>query len=166
MTRINNKSDFKIIERRRGGKALACVPFKFTYFVNMNKAYRIAEYDGKQYIGCTPTDDGLGIIVAINDARLGIGSLKVNREYSVPDNSYSDRICNVKSKEGTGIVLTDGETEAVVVELEVILPFDCESTPDVPLAKVVDGVLVISGMLDNSVLVLGFGSVNNNVLSL
>lgn len=169
MSRINHKSDFKIIERRSGGKALACVPFKFTYFVNMNKAYHIAEYDGKQFKGCSPTDDGLGIIVAMNDAGLGIGSLKINREYSVPDNSYLDRICNVTSKEVTGIQLTDGVTEDVVVELEVILPFDYEPTPDipdVPLAKVVEGVLVTSGIVDNSVLVLGFGSVTNNVLSL
>lgn len=170
--RINYQSDWKLVERVEGGGSLALVPFRFTYYVSMNKGAYVAEWDGKEYRGCSPTADGLGVVVAIDAAALGLGCVRVKREYFVRDASYADGVCDVVSVEELDVELTKGATDAVVVGVNVRLPFDAADVPDVPdipdvpLAKVVEGVLVTSGIVDNSVLVLGFGSVTNNVLSL
>jgi hypothetical protein len=158
-----------LVERVEGGGSLALVPFRFTYYVSMNKGAHVAEWDGKEYRGCSPTADGLGVVVAIDAAALGLGCVRVKREYSVRDASYADGVCDVVSVEELDVELTKGATDAVVVGVSVRLPFDAADVPDVPdvpSAVVVDGVLVVDGVVASRVLSVSYGKVTNNVLSL
>lgn len=158
---INYQSDFKISIRRADGKSLSAVPFDFSFYVKKEKTLT-ASYNGTVYKCCEPTDDG-GIIVPFDHAMLGIGEITLRMEFHLSDSVYGDGKCNVVSTEKTGIVLGRGVTDAVVVELLVCPPFD---VPDIPSARVVDSVLHVAAAVDGAVLLLRYGSVTNNILTL
>lgn len=158
---INYQSDFKILMRRADGQSLSAVPFDFSFYVKKEKSLA-ASYDGNTYKGCEPTEDG-GIVVAFDHAMLGIGEITARMEYHLHDGVYNDGKCDIVSVEKTGIVLGRGVTDAVVVELLVCPPFD---VPDIPSASVVDSVLHVAAAVDGAVLLLGYGSVTNNILTL
>ena len=117
MTEIYYESDFKIIERIKD--ELNDIPFKYTYFADTSYT---ASWDGKEYKNCKRNPDG-SIVVVFNAQSLGLGPLRVKREYAIPDSDFEDGICNKVYVEGTGIVLVSGTGHPVTVELEVIPPY-------------------------------------------
>ena len=161
---INYQSDFKIVERRADGKSLSAIPFDASYYVKKEKSITVS-YDGKTYKGCEPTEDG-GIVIAFDHAMLGIGEITARREYHLPDGIYGDGKCDIVSVEKTGIMLGRGITDTILVELVVCPPFDVPDVPDVPSASVIDSVLHVSATVDGNILLLGYGSVTNNILTL
>lgn len=163
MIRINYESDFKIEERRDDGGLLQCVPFAFTYCVGIDKGVHVATYDGKVYKGCSPTDDGKGIVVAI-DARLGTGRLKAYREWMVRDKRHDDGVCNVRSIDTLEVELGRGVTDTAVVKNYVHLPFTEDDIP-ASVAEVRDGVLAITADVSGGT-ASAIGSVMNNILYL
>lgn len=161
---INYQSDFKILIRRADGKSLSAVPFDFSFYVKKEKKLT-ASYNGTVYKCCEPTDDGC-VLVPFDDARLGIGEITARMEYHIPDGVFNDGKCDIVSIEKTGIILGRGVTDCVMVELVVCPPFDVPDTPDVPSASVIDSVLHVSATVDGNILLLGYGSVTNNILTL
>ena len=106
MKHINYQSDFKIIENLS-----ETAPFRFTYYVKRGKEV-IAEYNGSRYTGCIVRDGEL--VVPIDGKSLGIGEVKVKREYFLTDKDFADGICNLVSDDiPTGIELWRGETDGV-----------------------------------------------------
>lgn len=163
---INYQSDFKIVEMRADGKSLSAVPFDFSYYVKKEKSIT-ASYDGKTYKGCEPTENG-GIVIPFDHAMLGIGEITARREYHLPDGIYGDGKCDIVSVEKTGIILGRGVTDCVVAVLVVCPPFDVPDVPDDPSASVIDSVLHVASAVEveGDVMLLGYGSVTNNILTL
>lgn len=119
MVRIYYESDFKIIEKF-AREELVSVPFRYTYYTTTK--YEVS-WDGKDdYKNCKRDGDGT-ITVVFNSHGLGMGKLKVRREYFIPDSDFADGIRNEISVEDTGILLVNGESDDLTVETEVIPPY-------------------------------------------
>lgn len=118
MTKIYYESDFKIVERLRKDE-LKDIPFRYTYFADY--AYS-ASWDGEEYKNCKRNPDGR-IIVVFNAQNLGLGPLRVKREYFIPDSDFEDGIRNEVYVEDTGVVLVSGTGRPVTVEMEVVPPY-------------------------------------------
>ena len=103
--RYNYQSDLKIVEPLK-----ADAPFRFTYFVNVGGKSLVAEYDGSKYHNCFPRDGEL--IIPVDGKSLGIGEVKVKREYFLNDADFSDGICNLVTVTTTGIELWRGESDS------------------------------------------------------
>ena len=116
--KIYYKSDFKIVERLTKDE-LKDIPFRYTYFTN---SFYTASWDGTEYKNCKKNPDG-SITVLFRACNLGIGPLKVKREYFIPDNDFEDGICNKVYVEDTDVVLVSGTSYPVIVEMEVIPPY-------------------------------------------
>lgn len=110
MRTINYESDFKIIEGFKDGSSILAAPFRFTYYTKVSRGVYVAEYDGKEYKNCIPTDDGR-VIVPFDSPKLGMGQLMVKREFFLNDSDFKDGICNLVSVESTGITLDRGATD-------------------------------------------------------
>lgn len=100
---INYKSDFKLIEEPVKGFSITNAPFKFTYYIRPSRSY-IASYDGKVFNNCTITDDGK-LIVAFDNHNLGVGRLKVKREFYLNDPQYNSGICDLVTEEELDLIL-------------------------------------------------------------
>ncbi len=134
MRTINYESDFKLVERRSDEISLSDSPFRFTYYVKMNKWSYVAEYDGQNYVNCMPTGDG-GVIVAIDSPKFGIGVLSVRREFYLDDLDFKDGVYNLISVESTGILLDKGITDdSAEINVEV-LPFFAKAMENVEHIK-------------------------------
>lgn len=117
MTKIYYESDFKIVERFKD--KLNDIPFKYTYFADLSYT---ASWDGEEYKNCKRNPDG-SIIVVFNAQSLGLGPLRVKREYFIPDSDFEDGIRNEVYVEDTGVVLVSGTGRPVTVEMEVVPPY-------------------------------------------
>lgn len=117
MTKIYYESDFKIVERFK--EKLNDIPFKYTYFADLSYT---ASWDGEEYKNCKRNPDG-SITVVFNGQILGLGPLRVKREYFIPDSDFEDGIRNKVYVEDTGIVLVRGTGRPVTVEMEVVPPY-------------------------------------------
>lgn len=114
---INYQSDFKIIER-----LMPDAPFRFTYYVAKDKGSVTAEYDGQSYSGCFV--DGDRLIVPVDGGTLGIGNVRVKREYFLDDKAFADGVCDLVSVEGTDIELGRGRTDSdIEADVEVVVPY-------------------------------------------
>lgn len=81
MARIYYENDFKIIEKFQS-EDLVNVPFTFTYYTNTK--YEVS-WDGKKgFKNCRKNDDG-SFTYVFNSHGLGVGKLKVRREFYIPD---------------------------------------------------------------------------------
>ena len=110
--RYNYQSDFKIVERLH-----ADAPFRFTYFAKRGMEV-VAEYDGTEYKNCIARDGEL--FVPIEHGALGLGEVKVRREYFLTDADFADGKCDLVTEEPTGIEIWRGETDGLdVVRVEV-----------------------------------------------
>jgi hypothetical protein len=119
MARIYYESDFKINEKF-AREELVSVPFKYTYYTT--RKYE-ASWDGKDgYKNCKREKDG-NITVIFNSHGLGIGKLKVRREYFIPDIDFADGVRNEIDMEDTDILLVNREGDDVMVDTEVIPPY-------------------------------------------
>jgi hypothetical protein len=116
--KIHYKSDFKIVERPKD-ETLGSVPFRYTYFA---RSAVEASWDGQTFSNCKRNPDG-SITIIFNAERLGLGPLKVKREYFIPDSDFEDGICHKVYVENTGIDLVSSASSPVVVEMEVVPPY-------------------------------------------
>lgn len=111
MIHYNYQSDFKIVEPLKDE-----APFRFTYYIKEKQV--IAEYDGDGYTGCIARDGEL--VIPIEGKSLGLGEIKVKREYFLADVDFRDGVCNLVTIESTGIELWHGASEvAEEVHVEV-----------------------------------------------
>ena len=116
--KIHYKSDFKIVERPKD-ETLGTVPFRYTYFA---RSAVEASWDGQTFSNCKRNPDG-SITIIFNAESLGLGPLKVKREYFIPDSDFEDGICHKVYVENTGIDLVSSGSSPVVVEMEVVPPY-------------------------------------------
>lgn len=58
-------------------------------------------------------------MVIFDNHGLTPGILRVTRRYYLTDNDYHDGICDLVSKEETGVILTAGKTDECEVEVQV-----------------------------------------------
>jgi hypothetical protein len=115
MIHYNLDCDFKVAE-----PLYADAPFRYTYYAKSDKTV-VAEYDGTDYHGCYPMGDML--IVPINARSLGLGEVKVRREYYLTDKDFTDGICNrVTDKVSLGIEIWRGETDGMETHEAKVVP--------------------------------------------
>lgn len=106
MKHFNYQSDFKIVEPLK-----AEAPFRYTYYTKKEGKSVVVEYDGTEYKNCIARDGEL--VIPIDGKALGIGEVKVKREYFLNDADFADGICNLVTDEvPTGIELWHGESDA------------------------------------------------------
>ena len=117
--KINHLSDFIVTEHFKKEEYTG-VPFRYTYFTRQEQY--VASWDGEEYINCKRKADG-SITIAFNAHHLGIGLLRVMREYFIPDLNFEDGIRNVVDVEDTGILLVNGESDRLSVDMEVVPPY-------------------------------------------
>lgn len=118
---INYKSDFKLIEEPVKGFSITNAPFKFTYYIRPSRSY-IASYDGKVFNNCTITDDGK-LIVAFDNHNLGVGRLKVKREFYLNDPQYNSGICDLVTEEELDLILDKNIKSDYVEITSTIYPY-------------------------------------------
>lgn len=118
MVKINYESDFKLTEKAEDG--FADVPFRFVY--SSNSGIYTASYDGTEYINCKRNEDG-SVTVIFNNHGLGVGKLKVRREFFIPDRDFPDGVYNAVSNDTTDIMLVEGKTDGYNVEEDFQPPY-------------------------------------------
>lgn len=117
--KINHLSDFIVTEHFKKEEHTG-VPFRYTYFTR--QAQYVASWDGEKYINCKRKADG-SITIAFDAHHLGIGRLRVMREYFIPDINFADGIRNEVYVEDTDILLVNGESDRLSVDMEVVAPY-------------------------------------------
>lgn len=132
MIKINYESDFKLTEKFK--EHLVGIPFKFVY--STNSGTYTASYDGEAYTNCKRNEDG-SITIIFNKHGLGVGKLKVRREFFVPDEDFPDGVYNIVSNETTDIMLVEGKTDNTDVEEEFNPPY-IEGGGEVVSVEIVD----------------------------
>ncbi len=90
MASINYQSDFKINEVSK--IVDLTTPFKFAYFTNGLQIYNVS-YDGVIYTNCRRLEDD-SLLVIFDNHKLGVGRLRVKREYFLTDSDFADGVCN------------------------------------------------------------------------
>lgn len=133
MIKINYESDFKLTETTEQQR-FADVPFEFVY--STNSGTYTASYDGTTYTNCKRNED-CSVTVIFNKHGLGVGKLKVRREFFVPDEDFPDGVYNIVSNETTDIMLVEGKTDNTDVEEEFNPPY-IEGGGEVVAVEVVD----------------------------
>ena len=105
MIHYNYASDFKIVETLKDE-----APFRFTYSAKSGKEV-VAEYNGTEFVNCIARDGEL--VVPVNAGSLGLGEVRVKREYFLTDSDFADGICHLVTDETTCIVVWRGETDGL-----------------------------------------------------
>lgn len=129
MKRINYKSDFDFILRMKDCKDKdKTVPFPECDFdalfwtSSKAKAYAASYRDGI-YTNCFRTEDG-GMHFVFNDHRMGMGTLRWEPHFELPNDIYPDGIQDLFRKAALGIELVDGDGDCpTTAEIEVLLPY-------------------------------------------
>lgn len=129
MKRINYKSDFDFILRMKDCKDKdKTVPFPDCDFdalfwtSSKAKAYAASYRDGI-YTNCFRTEDG-GMHFVFNDHRMGMGTLRWEPHFELPNDIYPDGIQDLFRKANLGIELVDGDGDCpTTAEIEVLLPY-------------------------------------------
>lgn len=109
----NYKSDFKLFEKGD----LHIAPFEYEYYTTFGKSYKVSYVDGV-YTNCRLLEDGR-LMVIFDNHGLAPGILRVTRHYYLTDKDFHDGICDLVSKEDTGVILTSGKTDWCEVEVQV-----------------------------------------------
>lgn len=109
----NYKSDFKLFEKGD----LHIAPFEYEYYTTFGKSYKVSYVDGV-YTNCRLLEDGR-LMVIFDKHGLAPGILRVTRHYYLTDKDFHDGICDLVSKEDTGVILTTGKTDECDLEVEV-----------------------------------------------
>lgn len=133
MIKINYESDFKLTETTEQQR-FADVPFEFVY--TTSSGTYTASYDGHKYVNCKPNSDH-SVTVIFNNHGLGVGKLKVRREFFIPDRDFPDGVYNVVSNDTTDVILVEGKTEGFDVEETFRPPYVVSEGSLVPI-EVVD----------------------------
>lgn len=129
MRKINYKSDFDAALRLRDCKD----PDKFVpwpdcdfdaVFWTSNKARcHTASRSGGTYTNCFATGDG-GMHFVFKGQRMGMGTLKWEPHFALPNGIYPDGIQDVYRRADLGITLVDGEGDCpTTADVEVLVPY-------------------------------------------
>lgn len=147
MKRINYKSDFDFILHLKDCKdPEKAVPFPECGFdirfwaSNKANAY-IASYKDGVYTNCFRTEDG-GMHFVFDNHRLGVGTLKWEPHFELPNDIYPDNIQDMFSKEPLDIELVDGPGDCpTTAEIEIMIPFVYISAYDLAVRNGYKGTL-------------------------
>ena len=123
--KIFYQSDFRLVEQSDAGFG---VPFKFTYYTANPKQCWVATYDGHEYTNCEVDGDGR-LCIGLDDHKLGVGTLMVERRYYLTDEHYQSGICD-EVIEPTPVIIKE-EVEGTEVEMNVVLGFDGCTAPTI-----------------------------------
>lgn len=129
MRKINYKSDFDAVLRLRDCED----PDKFVpwpdcdfevVFWTSNKARcHTASRTGGTYTNCFATGDG-GMHFVFKGQRMGMGTLKWEPHFALPNGIYPDGIQDVYRRADLGITLVDGEGDCpTTADAEVLVPY-------------------------------------------
>lgn len=117
MKHFNYQSDFKIEEPLKND-----APFRYTYFTKKIGKVVVAEYDGTEYKNCIARDGKL--TVPIEHGSVGLGEVKVKREYFLTDSDFADGVCDfVTDNVPTDIEVWRGPTDAAEVVHVDVAPY-------------------------------------------
>ena len=129
MRKINYKSDFDAVLRLRDCKDPdKFVPwpdcdFEVVFWTSGKARCHTASRTGGTYTNCFATGDG-GIHFVFDNHRMGIGTLKWEPHFALPNGIYPDGIQDVYRKADLGITLVDGEGDCpTTADVEVLVPY-------------------------------------------
>lgn len=125
--KINYKSDFDFVLKPKDctGKETPfpdCDWDAVFWTSSKANAYTASRENGA-YTNCFPTEDG-GMHFVFDNHRMGIGALKWEPHFELPNDIYPDGIQDRISKEPLDIELVDGDGDCpTTAEIDVMLPF-------------------------------------------
>lgn len=129
MRKINYKSDFDAVLRLRDCKDPdKFVPwpdcdFEVVFWTSGKARCHTASRNGGTYTNCFATEDG-GIHFVFDNHRMGIGTLKWEPHFALPNGIYPDGIQDIYRKADLGITLVDGEGDCpTTADVEVLVPY-------------------------------------------
>lgn len=129
MRKINYKSDFDAVLRLRDCKDPdKFVPwpdcdFEVVFWTSGKARCHTASRNGGTYTNCFATEDG-GIHFVFDNHRMGIGTLKWEPHFALPNGIYPDGIQDIYRKADLGITLVDGEGDcSTTADVEVLVPY-------------------------------------------
>lgn len=142
--RINYKSDFDFIVKLKDseGKANAfpdCDWDAVFWTSSKVNAYQ-ASYRAGEYTNCFREKDG-SVHFVVNDHHLGVGTLKWEPHFQLPNNIYPDGVLDQFSKEPLDIELVDGMGDcSTTTEVEVTMPYiiKYEGQVDADVAELIE----------------------------
>lgn len=127
MKKINYKSDFDFTLRLKDCEGKE-IPFPdcdwdAVFWTSSKANAYTASCKGGQCVNCFKEENG-GMHFVFDNHRLGIGTLKWEPHFELPNDIYPDGIQDRFSKEPLGIELVDGQGDCpTTAEIEIIAPF-------------------------------------------
>ena len=141
------KSDFDFILRLKDCKNKdIAVPFpecdwEIRFYTEAKNYFYIASFRKGIYTNCFPTEDG-GMHFVFDNHRLGVGTLKWEPHFELPNDIYPDNIQDLFSKESLDIELVDGPGDCpTTAEIEIMVPFVYISAYDLAVRNGYKGTL-------------------------
>lgn len=129
MRKINYKSDFDAVLRLRDCEDPdKFVPwpdcdFEVVFWTSGKARCHTASRNGGTYTNCFATEDG-GIHFVFDNHRMGIGTLKWEPHFALPNGIYPDGIQDIYRRADLGITLVDGEGDCpTTADVEVLVPY-------------------------------------------
>lgn len=129
MRKINYKSDFDAVLRLRDCEDPdKFVPwpdcdFEVVFWTSGKARCHTASRSGGTYTNCFATGDG-GIHFVFKGQRMGMGTLKWEPHFALPNGIYPDGIQDIYRKADLGITLVDGEGDCpTTADVEVLVPY-------------------------------------------
>lgn len=129
MRKINYKSDFDAVLRLRDCEdpdKFAPWPdcdFEVVFWTSNKARCHTASRSGGTYTNCFATGDG-GMHFVFKGQRMGMGTLKWEPHFALPNGIYPDGIQDVYRRADLGITLIDGEGDCpTTADVEVLVPY-------------------------------------------
>lgn len=129
MRKINYKSDFDAVLRLRDCKDTdKFVPwpdcdFEVVFWTSNRARCHTASRTGGTYANCFATGDG-GMHFVFKGHRMGMGTLRWEPHFALPNGIYPDGIQDVYRRADLGITLVDGEGDCpTTADVEVLVPY-------------------------------------------
>lgn len=129
MRKINYKSDFDAVLRLRDCEDPdKFVPwpdcdFEVVFWTSGKARCHTASRNGGTYTNCFATGDG-GMHFVFKGHRMGMGTLKWEPHFALPNGIYPDGIQDVYRRADLGITLVDGEGDCpTTADVEVLVPY-------------------------------------------
>lgn len=129
MRKINYKSDFDAVLRLRDCEDPdKFVPwpdcdFEVAFWTSGKARCHTASRKGATYTNCFATGDG-GMHFVFKGQRMGMGTLKWEPHFALPNGIYPDGIQDIYRKADLGITLVDGEGDCpTTADVEVLVPY-------------------------------------------
>lgn len=131
MKRINYKSDFDFVLKLKSckgeNKEVEEVPFpdcdwEAVFYTSSKPNSYTASCKGGKYVNCFKDKEGIHFV--FNNHRMGIGTLKWEPHFEIPNDIYPDKIKDIFSMQQLDIELVSGQGDCPTsAEVEVLLPY-------------------------------------------